>query len=203
MCKDIMRYLSILMIGIPVLLTGCGETPPEPVQTAEQTAAATEASTVQSVTELPAVHSFSAATVSGTEFTQEDLAKADVTVINIWQTTCGPCIAEMPELAELEASLPENVQLVTWCLDGPHNPELAERILEESGFGGVTLTGAGEGDLPTMLRQVMYTPTTVFLDSEGNHMIPEMIGSPEHPADAYRDAINTALRTIGKDELPA
>lgn len=215
MRKDTRRRLSfyLAVMTAAVFCTGCGNNSAEQKEpAADETAAAgavqtteelpAETDPVQPVTELPAVHAFAASTLDGTQFTQEDVALADVTVINIWQTTCGPCILEMPELAELEASLPENVRFVTWCLDATDDLELTQFILDECGFEGTTLIGA-EGDLYTMLYQVMYTPTTVFLDSEGNHIIPELIGSPEDPAAAYREAINTALRTIGKEALSA
>ena len=35
----------------------------------------------------------------------------DVTVINFWALSCGPCIVEMPDLAEFAGALPDNVQL--------------------------------------------------------------------------------------------
>ncbi len=51
-------------------------------------------------------NSFTAVTLDGGEYTADDFSEADVTVINIWSTTCGPCIREMPEIAEYEKTLP-------------------------------------------------------------------------------------------------
>ena len=62
--------------------------------------------------------SFIADTLEGGTFTQDDLAAKDLTVMYVWSTTCGYCVDEMPELAEFAATLPDNVQLITYCADG-------------------------------------------------------------------------------------
>ena len=64
------------------------------------------------------LRSFEAAALDGSSFTQEDIAAKDVTLINFWALTCPPCIREMPEIAAFADSLPDNVQVVTVCLDG-------------------------------------------------------------------------------------
>ncbi len=211
-----MRRLVCTALAAALLLTGCAA--PSEMEDVPETAAPTDApdspddaapemeapgmsAAENAVTALPNVRSFTAATLDGGQFTSEDVAAADVTVINIWQTTCPPCIAEMGELAALEASLPENVQLVTWCLDAPNDPALAKQILEDNGFAGQTLTVA-DGDLLLMVQQVMYTPTTVFLGSDGTQLEAELIGSPHDLAGTYRAYINDALAHLGKDPLP-
>ena len=148
---------------------------------------------------LPDVHSFTAGTIGGGSYTESLLASADVTVINIWQTTCPPCIKEMPDLALLEGNLPDNVQLLTWCLDGSYNNAKAKQILSEAGFGGETII-SWSGDLDKLLEKIMYTPTTVFLDSEGNMVCEEIIGSGD-VITKYTEHINAALRAMGKDEI--
>ena len=75
---------------------------------------------------LPDLNAFTAQTLDGGTFSEKDLAAKDLTVINIWQTTCPPCIEEMPELASLAASLPDNVSLITWCLDGLDEKETVD-----------------------------------------------------------------------------
>ena len=143
------------------------------------------------------LNNFTAQTADGGEFSEKDFAGNEITMINIWSTTCPPCIDEMPELAELQRNLPDNVQLITWCLDGAYATEEMQNILEETGFDGVTLT-AGDGDLMVLYRQLQYTPTTVFLDEEGNMVGEAMIGSPQDAQQAYLAAINDALTQIGK-----
>ena len=149
---------------------------------------------------LPDLKSFTAQTLDGGTLTEKDLAGRELTVINIWQTTCGPCIDEMPELAKLAKALPDNVSLITWCLDGLDEKAAAQEILEDSGFENATII-SGDGDLLKLYRSLMYTPTTVALDSDGNMVGEPLIGSPENAEEAYKDYINQALEAIGKEPV--
>lgn len=154
---------------------------------------------------------FTADLLDGGSFTQEDIQAKDVTIINFWSTTCGPCITEMPDLAAYAESLPDNVQLITVCLDGSRKKDTAERILQEAGFEGITLIG-GDGDLLNVIRGIRYTPTTIFVDSAGNiamfELDPEahitgnaIIGSPGDLAAGYTAAVNQVLKAGGKAEI--
>ena len=149
---------------------------------------------------LPDLNKFTAKTLDGGAFSEKDLAGKDLTVINIWQTTCGPCIDEMPELASLAASLPDNVSLITWCLDGMDEKKASEEIITDSGFANPTII-SGDGDLLKLYRSLMYTPTTVALDADGNMVGEPLIGSPEDAEKAYKDYINQALIAIGKEPV--
>ena len=149
---------------------------------------------------LPDLHAFTAQTLDGGTLSEKDLAAKDLTVINIWQTTCPPCIEEMPELASLAASLPDNVSLITWCLDGLDEKETVDEIMKESGFADPTII-SGDGDLTQLYRALMYTPTTVALDADGNMVGEPLIGSPKDAKEAYKDYINQALKAIGKEPV--
>lgn len=145
-------------------------------------------------------NSFTAVTLDGGEYTADDFSEADVTVINIWSTTCGPCIREMPEIAEYEKTLPDNVKLITWCLDGAYDSEYTKELLSSLGYEGITLIG-GDGDLEKMYFDIMYTPTTLFVDSDGNIVGEALIGSPEKLAETYTELINKTLKALGKEEM--
>lgn len=193
------RYPVIVILILSVLLlclAGCGSTAeeniPEPSET-ELQASAEDSGTLTD---------FTAETLDGAEFSPETLAAADLTVLNIWQTTCPPCIREMPELAELEKELPERVRFVTWCLDGAYAEEETRSILTDAGFEGTTIIAA-DGDLMTFLQTVQYTPTTVFIDSEGNLIGEPVIGASQRPKVMYTQKINEMLSALGKQELTA
>jgi thiol-disulfide isomerase/thioredoxin len=152
------------------------------------------------VSAFPDLHIFAAETADGAAFTQDDLAGYDLTIINLWATFCGPCINEMPELAALEKALPDNVRLITLCLDAGTQADEMRSILDGSGFTGVTLV-ASDGDLAEVMAQTMYVPTTVFVDGQGNMVLQELIGSPENVEETYRAMINDALTRLGKEAL--
>ena len=149
---------------------------------------------------FPDLLSFTAQTLDGGEFTAQDFADADLTVINIWGTYCGPCLREMPELAQLAKSLPNNVRFITCCIDASDKADAAREILDEAGFDGVTLV-SGDGDLEKLLQTLQYVPTTVFVDSEGRQVGEAAIGSPGNVAEFYTNAINDALSALGKDAI--
>lgn len=154
---------------------------------------------LQNTSGFPDLHSFSATTLEGATITEKEFARADVTVINIWATTCPPCIQEMPELEEFRASLPDNVALMTWCLDGAFYEDTVRAILNDADFSGITII-AGDGDLNSFASSLMYTPTTVFVDSEGNLLGDAIIGAGNIKR-GYTARINEALRSMGKEEI--
>ena len=149
---------------------------------------------------LPGLNRFTADTLDGGVFTEANLADVDLTVVNIWSVTCPPCVQEMPELAALAKALPKNVRLIAVCMDAYLAEEELKQFLDEIGFEAVTLV-QGDGDLTALLARVRYTPTTLFLDSEGNPALLPMIGSPEDVEATYLQQINAALAALGKDEI--
>ena len=144
------------------------------------------------VTDFTDLHTFSADTRDGGHFGPEDFAKYDVTIINCWATFCGPCIGEMPDIAEYQKSLPENVQLITYCLDGSDCFDDMKKILDDAGYTGITLVN-GDGDLQTLGSQIMYVPTTLFVDSKGNVCGQPIVGAAENVAEAYNAAVDSII----------
>lgn len=197
-----MTLSAILALGV---LAGCGggNAPEQPADTAqpENTAQSEDAAQdgQDAGTGLGTLASFTAGTLDGGTFTQDDIMAKDVTVINFWALSCGPCIVEMPDLAEFAGALPDNVQLVTVCLDGNGNEDTAREVLEKAGFDGVTLI-SGSGDLLDLSRNLMYTPTTVFVDGEG--MVADaVIGGQEDLSGTFLAAVNAVLEGSGKAEI--
>ena len=180
--KTTVAHVLAILCMLNLLLSGCAtETPAQNPQTQSGRSGV--------------LQSFEAETLDGETFTGEDIAKKDVTILNFWSVTCGPCIDELPNLAKLAESLPENVQLLSVCLDGGLEAERAAQILEEAGFVGTTLIG-GNGDLSEIVRQIQYTPTTILVDKEGNLVGEAIIGGQRDP-DVYTAAIDAALESMG------
>ena len=84
-------------------------------------------------------------------------------MVNIWSTTCRFCIDEMPALEALSQSLPENVGLVSICIDASVNADAARSIVEAQGVTypvlvdnarlGALLLLEGERDAHDYLRR--------------------------------------------------
>ncbi len=199
--KKFFALLLCAALTISMLATGCsgGKTPPassdKPAQSENGGSAATG-----TAAELGSMKSFTAATLDGGSFTQEDIAAKDVTVVNYWSLLCGPCVEEMPDIAAFEKALPDNVRLVTVCLDGTDAEDDVKRILSEAGYEGMTLL-YGDGDYLDVWNNIQYTPTTVIVDSEGNLVGDAIIGGQEDLSGTFLTAVNAALKANGKAEI--
>jgi thiol-disulfide isomerase/thioredoxin len=193
--QNMKKFVSVVLalIMMSVVLLGCtgGGT------TTENGGRTESNGKTQRVTELVDINSFSAKTTGGDTFTEKDLAPYDLTVINFWATFCAPCLKEMPALAMLQKKLPKNIQLITVCLDANKPTNDIDAILVRSKLDGITLV-SGKGNLNKLMMQVTKMPTTVFVDSNGNMVLPELIGSPKNLEETYIQLINQALKGMGK-----
>ncbi len=149
---------------------------------------------------LPSLSDFSVTTLDGESIGPELLEGKDLTLVNVWMTSCGACIEEMPDLAKLEKKLPENVQLLTMCIDGKQNEDRTREILADANFEGLTLVETS-GDMSAVIAQVMYTPTTLLFDEEGNALGDQLVGVPADVELSYMEIINIVLKAMGKDTI--
>lgn len=167
---------------------------PQATQTTQSTQSSADIATYGSL------GTFSATAIDGGTFTDADVAAKDVTVINFWQTTCPPCIEELPTIQALAQRLPDNVQILTMCFDGSGKREAAQKVLDKAGWTGTTLVSATDG-LLGLARTVEYTPTTVFLAADSTLVWGSIVGSPSNLEKAYLEGINATLAWQGKDAV--
>ena len=110
------------------------------------------------------VIAFETTDLDGNAVSSAELFAANkVTMLNIWQTQCGPCIGELPELDKLNEEVkPLGGQVVGLCMD-TGDPERAEAARElTADFNFLTLSGDG------VEIDFFCTPLTYFVDSEGH-----------------------------------
>lgn len=75
---------------------------------------------IQSMMEQASViGSFEASNLEGEPITEEIFADYDLTMVNLWTTTCGYCIEEMPTLEKLRTEFPGGRELVQHCWHVP------------------------------------------------------------------------------------
>ena len=116
-------------------------------------------------------------TFDGSSFTKDDIKKSNITMINVWETTCPACLGEMGELEELSKIYPEaDFQLVGVCADvfESGGTQLKQDQIDK---GKELMQNAGV-TFPTVIpTPEMYAffrttiagfPTSFFVDSEGN-----------------------------------
>lgn len=190
---------SVLLCGL--VLSGCGDRQAAPQAPQEQSDTPQTAADVQEAVGANGIlQSFTANTLDGGTYTQEDFSGADVTIINFWATFCGPCLAEMPDIAAFEKDLPDNVQMITVCLDGVGNTDGVKRILDDAGYEGTTLLD-GDGDFESVCGEILYIPTTILVDQNGAMLGDAIIGGQQDLEETYKAAINDALLSMGKAEI--
>ena len=163
--------IFLALVTLAVLLAGCSA---GPGATTTTTAAASAADTAKSgilaefaTTDL----------VSGETIDQELLKKYELTMVNVWTTTCGYCIQEMPALGELAAEYePKGVRIIGFVGDVINSDGSLSDSQMETARAIVESTGADyphmipSPDLYGILNQITSVPTTFFVDSEGKQV---------------------------------
>ncbi len=146
----------------------------------------------------PNLSSFETETLDGQTVDETIFEDYDITMVNVWATWCGPCVNEMPDLAELHRDmLPENANMITLLTDVPDGIEAAKEIVATS--NGEFITMFANESLNGLLNTVTAIPTTFMVDSEGNIIGSPIVGAPPtNPAEMYLGAIENALATVSQ-----
>lgn len=165
---------------------------PTAAPTAKPTAAPTAKPTVKPTatpTAKPAANplfgSMSTKDIYGSKVTSSVFSNAEVTMVNIWATFCGPCVREMPDLAALADEYDsKGLQIVGIVLDSADSSGNVDSAIVEEAKGIVKDTGAdykhlipSTGMYSAYLKKVSSVPTTVFLNSDGEQIGKAYVGS--------------------------
>jgi len=125
------------------------------------------------------VRPFSASDLNGRIVDNTFFANQRLTMVNVWGTFCGPCIREMPDLAQLPGEFPStNFAILGVIADTPDaSNEATARQL--TGSTGVTYTNViPDRSITTeMLADVSVVPTTFFVDRTGTVVGEVLTGS--------------------------
>ena len=113
---------------------------------------------------------FTTVAINGDHATYDNsmFAGAELTMINIWATTCGPCIQELPHIQNLaEAYESRGVQIVTALGDSEQSGAIGEALkyINEIGFNLPVLRNTAS--FSAQFPAAAY-PTTYFVDRNGN-----------------------------------
>lgn len=118
----------------------------------------------------------------GEEVTEDVFAEADITLLNFWATWCGPCIAELPDLAQISEETGGKVQVIGVQIDAitelgvPDESavDAMELLVEDAGVEYAMLQP--DEFLFTMSSMFQAIPTTIIIDRDGN-MLDMAVGS--------------------------
>ena len=193
--KIVWIMAAAMILGSALLLGGCrtgSSTGKEPVNTGKEEKDNTgkaengETKEEENAYVLPegtnitgSMPAFATQDLKGATYTQDIFAEKDITMVNVWGTFCGPCIAEMPSLEQLSKALPENAQIIGLLCDvsltDQSNLPEGLRIVEDKGVTVPTLLE--DKNLENFAMQFMFVPTTVFVDREGHILDDPVVGA--------------------------
>ncbi|MBR1638972.1 MAG: TlpA family protein disulfide reductase [Treponema sp.] len=124
------------------------------------------------------IFTFDSVDLDGNKISSELYSSNKITMINIWGTFCGPCIREMPELAELSKEYKaKGLEIIGIPIDLTDNRgQIIENIKADADYiiKGTGVTYRNIVPTPQMLsgflRGIMAVPTTIFVDRDGNQL---------------------------------
>lgn len=181
------------------------DTEEQPEDTEKQPEDTEEQSAEQS-TEEGAFEKMSLTNLAGDEIDKTIFEGHDLTMINVWATSCKPCLSEMPELAKLSDEYEQNggqVQIIGLCTDlvdmdanrVDSQIELANQIVELTGADYTHLVPDDEM-LNFLMENIIGVPTTFFVDSQGKEVGESVIGARDQAA--WQEEINNRLAMLEK-----
>ena len=178
----------------------------EQPENAEEQPEDTEEQSAEQSTEEGAFEKMSLTNLAGDEIDKTIFEGHDLTVINVWATSCKPCLSEMPELAKLSDEYELNggqVQIIGLCTDlvdmdanrVDSQIELANQIVELTGADYTHLVPDDEM-LNFLMENIIGVPTTFFVDSQGKEVGESVIGARDQAA--WQEEINNRLAMLEK-----
>lgn len=186
--------------------TPAEETVEEQPEDTEKQPEDTEEQSAEQSTEEGAFEKMSLTNLAGDEIDKTIFEGHDLTVINVWATSCKPCLSEMPELAKLSDEYEQNggqVQIIGLCTDlvdmdanrVDSQIELANQIVELTGADYTHLVPDDEM-LNFLMQNIIGVPTTFFVDSQGKEVGESVIGARDQAA--WQEEINNRLAMLEK-----
>lgn len=136
--------------------------------------------------EIVNIGTFKAENFNGETVTEEIFGEYDLTMVNLWTTTCTYCIQEMPHLEELRKEYQDagtSFNIISVCMDlgkvddkNQDNLATAKEIIEKT---EVTYENLIPDDalLNGRLKDIQAFPESFFVDREGNIVSEPYIGA--------------------------
>ena len=113
--------------------------------------------------------------LSGAPFSTSEL-RGKVVLVNFWATYCGPCIREMPKLAETYRKYaPRGYETVAVAVRRDDPGRVAQFARKNELPFKVALDGSGE--LAKEFGNVRITPTSFLIDKQGR-VLRRFVGEP-------------------------
>ena len=112
---------------------------------------------------------FTTVDMNGNTVDDSIFAENKVTMVNLWEPWCSPCKSEMPDLEKLYQEYKDQ----GFAIIGVHMyDEDLESVVKETGVTYPILEATDE--FKSILNTTQSVPTTFFVDSDGNILMPDV-----------------------------
>ena len=148
---------------------------------------------------------FSAQDFDGNAVSKDIFADYDLTMVNLWTTTCSYCIEEMPILNELRKEFQDDgvrFNIISVCMDVGNTNEInedslkkAKEIIKTAGVEYPTLI-PDSVLLEGRLKGIQAFPESFFVDSEGNVVSDPYVGAM--PKNHWRVTMKNEIEKIAQ-----
>ena len=158
----------LLILGFALMMmasaTACGSKSSTDKDGGNTKTESTAASTDKKSQKFP---EFKAKTVTGEDISSDVFKDNKLTVVNVWGSWCGPCVAEIPELQKLYENMKDKgVNVVGLAQDAGTDMDAVKDILNKN---KVTYQNViPEGSVTDFVMSIQAFPSTFLVDSEGN-----------------------------------
>ena len=165
---------------------------PRPPRKSVKRAVVPEETTTQASTDVgAAMPAYQAVMLDGTPFDLAAERGKHVVFLNVWATWCGPCEAEIPELAKMHAKYaPRGFEVLGVSVDESGPGVVKSFVTKKSIHYPIVLDPAGR--IANVL-QTTVLPTSVLIDRNGK-IVWRRIGALTEPEPALDAAIEKALK---------
>lgn len=142
---------------------------------------------------------FNGYTLKGNMFTNEMFADYDATIVYFWAPWSDASVYELKNIGTLARRLPDNVYLITVCLDSEEGKP--KKILSDFDMSKIRTFVDGDADLKTACDSIVNIPCTIIVNEAGTVMSKPIVGVQDDFEKVYLKAINKALKESGKDAI--
>ena len=170
--------LVLCLLCFIFFIAACASDPAQPNEDGAATGGSAPQGPQTEGTAFAFPYKFSAEDLYGNTVTEESLGEKELFFVHYWATWCGPCVREMPDLAMVAEKYGDRVGFFALLDDYGTARETALQIAESSGISFI-MVDAKTKELQSLLKKVQsgYIPTTILIDSDGNMVGEQLVGS--------------------------
>lgn len=195
------KGLVLCLAGVMVFgLAACGEKAENASSGTTSTPPA--ASETKKESKAENLGKFEATDLEGNKVTQEVFQENDLTMVNVFSSTCNPCMEELPHLADLASEYKDKkvgVLGVNIDTDASGKPDeqskkVVAQVLSKSA-GDMKIIFWDAKLMDALLKKTDALPYTFFVDKEGN-VVGEAYLGDRAKAD-WEKIVDTELKNVG------